>query len=347
MKSTKLLGLVALVFLWARAASAEVQFPGTTWQQKTANEVGLDRNRLDAVAIALGGSGCIVKDGYVVHAWGSQSEKVDWLSSAKPVLTTLLMFALNEGKAKSADTPIVEFGWELQPKDRAITFRHLASMTSGYARPESPGAAWAYNDFAIQLYQKTLFDRVFKEDPDAAANAPHRLGGLGLEDSLSFTTDRRRLKASVRDFARIAWFWMNRGKWHDKQLVAAQYFDDLMRPQTSRELPLSATAETNDYLKIGSYGGGSEHFTRFGAGIYGGNWWFNGTGRLHPDRPTWPDAPPDTVMSIGAGGNNSVLMPAQKLVVVCARGDWGRLEAGSSESMLNQRLKLIAWAATP
>ena len=38
-------------------------------------------------------------------------------------------------------------------------------MTGGYARPEPPGAAWAYNDFAIQLYQKTLFDRVFRADP--------------------------------------------------------------------------------------------------------------------------------------------------------------------------------------
>ena len=51
-------------------------------------------------------------------------------------------------------------------KDRSMTFRHLGAMTSGYARPEPPGAAWSYNDYAIQLYQKTLFDRVFKEPPE-------------------------------------------------------------------------------------------------------------------------------------------------------------------------------------
>ena len=51
------------------------------------------------------------------------------------------------------------FGWELREKDRSMTFRHLGAMTSGYARPEPPGAAWSYNDYAIQLYQKTLFDQ--------------------------------------------------------------------------------------------------------------------------------------------------------------------------------------------
>ena len=35
------------------------------------------------------------------------------------------------------------------------TLRHLANMISGYARPEAPGAAWAYNDYSIMLYQKT------------------------------------------------------------------------------------------------------------------------------------------------------------------------------------------------
>ena len=47
-----------------------------------------------------------------------------------------------------------------------MTFRHLANMMSGYGRPDSPGAAWAYNDYAIQLYQRTVFDRVFQEVPN-------------------------------------------------------------------------------------------------------------------------------------------------------------------------------------
>ena len=43
-------------------------------------------------------------------------------------------------------------------------------------------------------------------------------------------------------------------------------------------------AETDDYLGIGSFGGGSDHFTGYGAGIYGFDWWFNATGPPPPRR---------------------------------------------------------------
>ena len=154
--------------------AGEVVFPAEHWQEKAPAELGFNPARLDAVAVALGGRGCIVKDGYVVKTWGSQSQKSDWFSSAKPVLSTLLMFAIQEGKVSGVDAPIAQFGWELKDKDRPMTFRHLVAMTSGYARPEPPGAAWAYNDYAIQLYQKTLFDRVFKESPEAVVSAGPR-----------------------------------------------------------------------------------------------------------------------------------------------------------------------------
>jgi CubicO group peptidase (beta-lactamase class C family) len=236
--------------------AGEVEFPMATWRPVAPAEVGLSQERLEAVAAALGGRGCVLKDGRLVHSWGDQSQKSDWYSSAKPVLSTLLMFAMKEGKVASPDAKIADFGWELLPKDQSMTFRHLASMTSGYARPEPPGAAWAYNDFAIQLYQKTLFDRVFKEDPDACANSPERFGALGLEDRLSFRPSNRRLSASVRDFSRLVLFWMNRGTWNGRQILPEQYFVDNMKPQVPQDLPNTVRAETNDYLKIESYGGG-------------------------------------------------------------------------------------------
>lgn len=109
----------------------------------------MDPGPLREIADLLGGRGCVVKDGYVVKAWGDQSERSDWFSSAKPVLSTLLFRAITEGLVKSVDQPIADFGWPLQDKDRGITFRHLGAMTSGYRRPEGPGQAWAYNDYAI------------------------------------------------------------------------------------------------------------------------------------------------------------------------------------------------------
>ena len=105
--------------------------------------------------------------------------------------------------------------------------------------PNGPGEAWSYNDFAIQLYQKTLFDRVFRADPAQVANDKSRFGALGLEDGLSFRSTNRRMSASVRDFARIAWFWVNRGNWNGKQVLPRTYFVEYMRPQVPKDLPLT------------------------------------------------------------------------------------------------------------
>jgi hypothetical protein len=188
----------------------------------------------------------------------------------------------------------------------------------------------------------TLFDKVFRSDPKAAAEHPRRFGGLGLQDGLEFRKTNRRISASVRDFARIAWFWLNRGQWGETRLLPERYFSEYMRPQIAKDLPLTRSADTADYLGIGTYGGGSDHFTDHGPGIYGFNWWFNDTGGAHPDRQTWPDAPADTVMSIGARGNNSAFIPSLRLLLVCGDGDWKEHNAGDPSTKMNQALAQLA-----
>ena len=329
------------------ASGDEVVFPSVEWETKSPDELGLSDDRWDEIAQRLGSRGCAVKNGYVIKAWGPQNERTDWFSSAKPVLSTLLMFAAKEGKVASFDQRVAEFGWPLSEKDQSMTLRQLASMTSGYARPEPPGAAWAYNDFAIQLYQKTLFDQIYQGSPEETFHHPQRFGALGLQDGFHFRQKNRRMTASVRDFARVAWFWLNRGNWNGAQLLPRAYFDDNMRPQVPRDLPLSSDAPTNDYLQIGSYGGDSNHFTTAGPGIYGFNWWFNDVGGKHPVAITWPDAPRDAVMSLGHRGNCCVMIPSLNLVVVAADANWGELKPGDADAELNQLLKLIAAAGTP
>lgn len=329
------------------ANSAEVVFPRAEWEIKQPEELGLDGARLDAVATALGSRGCVIKNGYIVKTWGPQDQVGDWFSSAKPVLSTLLMFALQEGKVKSLDQPLVDFGWELSPKDQTMTLRHLASMTGGYARPEAPGEAWAYNDYAIQLYQKTLFDKIFQGTPEEVFHDPHRFGALNLQDGFVFRKKNRRMSASVRDFSRVAWLWLNRGNWEGRQIIPRAYFDDNMRPQVPADLPLSSDAPTNDYLQIGTYGGESNHFSTAGPGIYGFNWWFNDNVTHAEDKLTWPDAPRDAFMSVGHCGNCSVIMPSLNLVVVAAEADWGAIKPGQADAVMNQRLKTIVAAGTP
>ena len=176
------------------------------------------------------------------------------------------------------------------------------------------------------------------------AVSPERLGPLGFEDGLKFTS-KHRLKTSVRDFARIVWFWCQKGNWNGTQLLPRRYFDEYVTPQTPKDLPQTEKdGKDDDYLGIGSYGGGSDHFSSAGPGVYGFNWWFNDTGRLHPDALTWPSAPEDTVMSLGAGGNSSAFIPSLNVALICARGDWGKIEGGKKDSRMNIVLGLLTAA---
>ncbi|MEJ2237809.1 MAG: serine hydrolase [Gemmatimonadales bacterium] len=312
-----------------------VAFPGNQWEVRSPSQLGMDGSKLDQLAANIGGRGIVVKDGYVVKTWGSVSAKSDWASAAKPVISTLLFFAVEEGLVPSVYDLISNWGWDLSPKDQSMTFFHLANMISGYARPEPPGEAWAYNDYAIRLYGLTMQD-VFDATLDAAAR--QRFAQLQLEDgSLFGSRGGLGIYTSVRDFARIGWLWLNRGNWDGNQLVPQSYFDAYMKPLIPPDLPRTSSASTNDYLGIGTYGGGSNQLAE-GPGIYGFNWWFNeeagGSGNL-----TWPDAPADVFQA--AGGTQIVMVLPSLNVVVAAIGNWGSFDPGNPNSGMNQNLKLL------
>jgi len=54
--------------------SEESALPGKNWEQREPAQLGVDAALLDQLANQLGGRGCVVKDGYVVKAWGDQAQ---------------------------------------------------------------------------------------------------------------------------------------------------------------------------------------------------------------------------------------------------------------------------------
>jgi CubicO group peptidase (beta-lactamase class C family) len=328
-KHAAALASVAMLAVTASfAADQSTVFPGKTWQTKTPQQVGLIASKLDAFAKAVGGDGVVIRNGYLVKSWG-KGRRGDWASSAKPVISTLLLFAVQEGKLKSVDEPVrpwVQKRWpgkDLIEKDRAMTFRHLADMTSGYSRAERPGTHWAYNDLAINLYRNLMVE-VLGESLNDAALA--RLAALQFEDGDLFgSRGGGGVNTSPRDFARIGWFWMHEGNWNGKQLLPREYFEKCMRPDVPRDLPRTAK-NGRDYLGIGSYGGGNDQNFP-GQGVYGFNWWFNArmAGR---DELFLPHLPDDAFCTIGHQGREVMLIVPSWRLVAAARGNWGgvRLE---------------------
>ena len=79
-------------------------FPDVSWEMRTPAQVGLDVVRLQEFRAMVGGSGAIVRNGYMVYTWGNQNARnwQGWASASKAVVSTMLFFAINEGRAKHA-----------------------------------------------------------------------------------------------------------------------------------------------------------------------------------------------------------------------------------------------------
>jgi CubicO group peptidase (beta-lactamase class C family) len=301
-----------------------VEFPGESWDRRDPTEAGLDPQKLQEFADAIGGDGVVIRDGYLVKSWGAAARRSDWASSAKPLISTLLLFAVHEGRINSVDEPVrpwVRKRWpqkDLSEKDREMIFRHLANMTSGYARGEPPGTHWAYNDFAIQLYRDVMIEVLGESLNEAALR---RLAVLQFEDGDLFgSRGGGGVNTSPRDFARIGWFWLNRGNWNGSQLLPERLFDQCMRPDVPGILPKSKQ-EGRDYLDIGSYGGGSDQDFA-GQGVYGFNWWFNSK-MADGEELFLTHLPQDAYCTIGHRGKEVMLIVPSLSLVVAARGDWG------------------------
>lgn len=346
MKSLHLVIVLSAVF--ASFCSSVVQsrdpsvYPGSTWQQRQPEDVGLDSEKLDRFAERVGGDGCVVCDGYLVKSWGEVTRHKDWASAAKPVLGSLLMLAVQEGRIASVDARVSESGWQLVSKDAPMTFRHLANMVSGYALGEAPGAAWGYNDYAIQLYAKSL-EKAFGQTLDEAFRT--RMGTLQFEDGEFFgSRNGTRVTASSRDFARLGWLWLNRGNWNGQQILDGRIIDSCFQVGVPSSTPMAATQEHNDYLKIDTYGGGTNQ-TPHGPGIYGFNFWFNS--KLPSGERVWPSLPADAYQANGLWNRDTLtIIPSWNMIIASRGARPGKFEPGRTDSDYNGSLTLVSDALT-
>ena len=325
---------------WSFTTSAQIStnvvFPGATWESKTPEELGCDSSKLSQLASNIGGNGIIVRQGYVIYTWGDPAAEGEWASAVKPLYGTMLFFATEENRVSGIHDLIGNHGWTMSSEDQTMEFYHLANMTSGYMRPEYPGSAWAYNDYAMSLYAWTLFDNVYgTAHTSAAANAvvtdASHLGPLQFQDGdiigPRWNGFPYALVTTPRDFARLGWFWLNKGNWDGVQLLPQHYFDDYMRAQVPSSMPRTSGSEGSDYLGVGSMGGDTDQ-TQYGPGVYGCNWWCN------DDVVNWPSAPSDTVQCNGHWGPEVLtVIPSRSVVLATIGGNMGAHATGQYDTM--------------
>ena len=321
MKKFLTAGLV-LWILWLSTANGELAssnsvYPSVNWEAREPKQVGLSHGKLEALKELVEGRGCVVRHGYMVFTWGDQTKSYDVASAMKPVISTLLFIAVQEGRLGSVDAKVSEVEPRLKllngGKDAAITWHHLASQTSGYGLVEKPGEAWAYNDFALALYYDTLMGKVFKQQGVEVFRS--RIAELlQFEDAFSFDRPREgRLAVSVRDFARFGLLCLHRGLWRDKQLVDEKAFSVMTNSPIAATLPRTSGKEVEMLPNQRSIGGG-KNITPAGPGFYSFNWWLNRTDKN--GQRLFVDAPTDTFVAAGHGGKRMLwIIPSLDMIV--------------------------------
>ncbi len=341
-------------FSLATVAPAEEKgvFPGAHWQQREPEAVQLSPAKLEALHDLVGGEGCVVRHGFLVFSWGDVSLSREVASAVKPVISTLLFLAIQEGKLTSPDDRVAEFEPRLpglnQGKDAGITWRHLASQTSGYGLKEAPGEAYAYNDYALALYYDTLVNQVFRTNGTEVLRA--RLAvPLAFEDAYTFDAFHRadrqgRLAVSVRDFARIGLLYLRQGKWEERQILRPEFARMAVTSLIPAGMPRSSGVEAQ-MLPDQRTLGGKRNQTATGPGFYSFNWWVNGTNSS--GQRLFVSAPPDAFAASGHGGKRVMFVLPSLDMIVCWNDssiDDHDTSPGNSQTRMNQAVRLICEA---
>lgn len=316
---------------WPQSARSASVFPAEQWAVRSPSQAGMSAVALDRLRDFLGGRGCVVRHGYMVYSWGDQSRREDVASACKPVIAHLLFEAVESGRLAGLDEPVVkwqsclaEINADLAFKDRAITFRHLATQTSCYGVSEPPGRAFDYNDWAMSLLWDTLVMKVYGASLDTVDEKvlhPLLTDALQCQDDptfLAFGKEDRpgRLGVSVRDFARFGLLYLNQGRWDDKQLIdpktavmaVSSPLPNSVPRTTARKAELCPDARSHGSRRLPD--DQTDHL-----GSYSYLWWTNGIDR--DGNRHWPHAPIDTFGAFGhANGQRAVVViPSYDLVI--------------------------------
>ena len=320
-----------LVSFLTPAASAQAPdpvrravWPGRSWETATPESQGMSAAVLDAAAAyaekAGGGSGCIVRHGYLVKEWGDPARRADIKSATKGSLgATLLGLAfdarlvgLDDLAAKhypkiGTETPANSREWL-----REITVRHLATMTAGFddGRPPRltyrPGTSGFYSNDGANMLAELLTLR-FHEDLSAVLKRKI-MDPIGVPpDEWAWRANSYRAKTieglpsrefasgltiTHRALARIGYLYLRGGEWDGRRLLSREFIREATRPT---DLP---------------------SFVPYYAFFWGSN-----------GRGTYPEIPEDTYWALGLGDSIVVVCPSLDLVAV-------RLGVGSRATQL-------------
>jgi CubicO group peptidase (beta-lactamase class C family) len=236
-----------------------MSFPAGDWPDPEPGKWRIDR--LDALAAALAGGGStalmVVHGGGLVWQAGDVARKSSIASIRKSLLNLMFGIAVERGQVDIAatlgDLGIDDIG-RLTPRERNAAVRDLLMARSGVYHPSvydtakdrpergahAPGAHWFYNNWDFNALG-TVFS-VATGETVPQAFGPMLAEPLGMQDyapgDIRFLHGPEsvhpvyKMRFSARDLARIGLLVLNKGRWHDRQIVLNDWLEDSLRPHS-------------------------------------------------------------------------------------------------------------------
>ena len=339
LKVANLSAFALVVGLFAPSIGVGEVWPGKRWPRATPESHGMSSDRLaKAVAYARragGGSGCVIRHGYLVAEWGDPNRRADVKSCTKgSVGATILGLAVDDGLVRlddSAQKHYPAIGQELRDNRqdwlKQITIRHLATMTAGFddGRPPKlvyrPGSRGYYSNDTSNMLAELLTLKFKKDLKQVLRRRVMEPLGIGA-DQWNWRRNAYRSKSirgiESREFAsgitithgalaRIGYLYLRQGRWRDRRILSADFIREATTPTS---LPTFVP----------------------GYAFY---WYSNAKG-------TYAGIPRDSYWALGLGDSLVLVCPSLDLVVVrlgvgsrrshlpggSRQADWGRRVAG-------------------
>ncbi len=271
----------------------------------------------------------VIRNGYVVGDWGSQSQyTLASVSKGLAGLTVMKLIDMSEagslGVALDLDTPAHELlpeQWLAGDPDsakKAIRIRHFLTHTSGLEAHDVPGIAdyynimmslpvlhppytvWSYTSAGIDLMSIAIqraTGMLLGDSFNQLVAAPIGAGNFRWNNTAGFTRASSTAGSTPRDLARIGYLMLHHGRW-DRG--------------AGQEVIVS-----RERIRALQYGCGCGDLTYGGTGwpygprVAGMTWWNNLTGELLGE-----SVPGDAVLTSGLRETLLVVVRSRNLVVV-------------------------------
>lgn len=287
-----------------------------TWETKTAASLGWDESQIQPLLTYLeqkhSRSFMILVNGRIVmeNYFNGHTATTPWYwaSAGKTLTATVTGIAQQEG-ILSIDNKVSDYlgtGWTSAPlaKENLITNRHLLTMTSGLNDALGDDVSPANLQYVVDAGSRWAYHNVYVKLQDVVAEASNQTWesyfNSRLRDKLGMTgtwfdsgEDLSVYASNTRSMARFGLMILNKGKWHNDQIVNEAYVNQM-------------TTTSQNINKA-----------------YGYLWWLNGKDTFHLPQSQLqfngsiiPTGPSDMFMALGKNDQKIYVIPSKKMVVI-------------------------------